>query len=549
LDKDRNEIWKEYTNSFLHSSPAVADLDGDGDMEVVACDSNRVHVLDKNGNDVWSEHLEWLYTSPAIADINEDGYLDVVVVTSGLFDLYVLDGRDGDEIWREQLYLDPFSLCSPPAIGDINKDGDLEIVLCDGEVHVVENDGDEMWSESISEFFSETVQSHVAIADLQGNGGYPEIIVTICTELTLEDDVYVNEVYVLDKNGDVEWSKTLPGIPGAPAIADLNGDGDLEVVVGCADGTSGMVYAWDKNGSQMWSRSTSYPAGSPAIADLDGDGDLEIVVGAGSRVYAWDYSSTTDNRKPWPMFQGNPQSTSLYMLYSIEGYIKYDIGLGIDNADILIGGQDITTSNGSGYYKAENLPVGTYAIEAEKSYHSFTPSVQYVSITGDNESGINFTAPTHSISGYIKEEGPDGAGIEEATVSITGILGEIQVPTGSDGYYIVENLPNGNHTIAPSYLNYGFEPSPSHDGSVYIRGSDKTAINFYTYPIFGYVRRYGTGIGINGIEVKIRDGGPTGPIINTLTTHDCDNNPANPGYYKTGAISGTYTIEASNPTP
>jgi hypothetical protein len=77
-------------------------------------------------------------------------------------------------------------------------------------------------------------------------------------------------------------------IEASPAVADLDGDGRLEIVVGSWDG---RMYVWDDAGRALpgWPRKVGDQIiSSSALVDLDGDDRLDIVVGSKDHhLYGW----------------------------------------------------------------------------------------------------------------------------------------------------------------------------------------------------------------------------------------------------------------------
>ncbi|WP_235549834.1 FG-GAP repeat domain-containing protein [Paenibacillus sp. Soil766] len=78
----------------------------------------------------------------------------------------------------------------------------------------------------------------------------------------------------------------LPGGPAAPAVADVNGDGKLDLVLGAADGRVWLYQgrsaaALDLNqGSAILTLPNHATHAAPAVRDINGDGRLDLVVGS-----------------------------------------------------------------------------------------------------------------------------------------------------------------------------------------------------------------------------------------------------------------------------
>ena len=159
--------------------------------------------------------------------------------------------------------------------------------------------------------------SSPAVADLDGDGTM-EVVGSAYTLFALNGE-----------DGSLQWSVDPPGSrvwPGV-VVADLSGDGDLEIVVASGGGHVAVYNhlgsyepGWPKNPASNEFRSL-------AVDDLDGDGDMEIAVGQArlDKVNVWVFEHTGDIRPGWPQVTDTEGSAA--------GLYNDNIGLGDLDAD------------------------------------------------------------------------------------------------------------------------------------------------------------------------------------------------------------------------
>ncbi|MEM9455711.1 MAG: FG-GAP-like repeat-containing protein [Myxococcota bacterium] len=264
-----------------YASPTVADVDGDGQLEVIIVtwqDPGEIHVLDAQTLGLeWSASLGSLgsFGAPHVSDVDGDGEVEVVVAT--------LDGRvvclsaTGQSQWVADVGA---RLNFEPTVADLRGDGTRQILVTphhdDDPLVVLEGtDGRERgrW------LGVATRRARPQVSDVDRDGR-PEIFVSSRTRGLLS----------LDGEGAVRWRHRFvdpdghqAGGAGSPVVVDLDGDGWREVIAGFEDGSLHVVDAM--RGDLVWRFDTGREEieASPAVGDVDGDGRQEVFVAGHDR--------------------------------------------------------------------------------------------------------------------------------------------------------------------------------------------------------------------------------------------------------------------------
>jgi len=237
----------------------TGDLDGDGDLDLAAV--SRVDYYDYNPGSA---------RSYLIISLNQgDG-------------TFTTDGQN------HPIQNLPRDL----ALGDLDGDGDLDLVTSysyfygydgiryRGTINILKNRGDGYFGPEQAVLpVREGYVVTVAVGDLDGDQD-----LDLVTTANLDFGSQRGDIAVLLNNGKATFTpgaRTTTGrYPIDIAVGDLDGDGDLDVVV--ANQFAYDVSVLLNNGNATFTPGTNFAAGrrpeALALGDLDGDTDLEIVV-------------------------------------------------------------------------------------------------------------------------------------------------------------------------------------------------------------------------------------------------------------------------------
>jgi LruC domain-containing protein/uncharacterized repeat protein (TIGR01451 family) len=332
-----NADWGDSVSTRYFATPVIADVDGDGRAEIIVGNLVRWHLEVYNADGTmragWPQVLQAEVKAAAnVADLDGDGRLEILVGdTRGYLHAF---HHDGTKLagWPVKAGLDPdkpVRILSKPAVADVDGDGAPEVILAlaDGKLYVYAANGalEPGWPMSIGDaadlYGSHTIDSSPTVADIDGDGT-PEILV----------GAYDKHVYAYRGNGTLAWRfATRDVVMSTPAVGDIDpARPGLETVFGSGDR---FVYVVDKDGQLLWRRPTGWTVrSSPLVADIDRDGDLEIVIGGDDRnVWAWHHDGSAV--AGWPQSTGSAVFSSP-VLADVDGDGVAEIVVGSDDMNI-----------------------------------------------------------------------------------------------------------------------------------------------------------------------------------------------------------------------
>jgi hypothetical protein len=398
------------TTNEIHSTPAIADLDGNGRLDIVIAMGGDIHVpkADRENGGVLVYQYDSAWSFSLIKLLSEDG-------TQGWPQPRI------DRVGDDAGYGSPDGLwdgiVTTPALGDLDGDGDLEIVVAgiDRRIHAFHHTGEVVAGWPIYRYNGDNLLrgsyfSSPALGDIDGDD-LPEVIVGTMSppwDGVTDPDYNLGTVWAI--NGD---STNVPGFPltteqyiySSPALGDIDNDGELEIVVGVGWGTSGrqnIVYAWNHDGTPLsnWPRETAgVTMAPPALGDIDNDGTPEVVIGCGNhydsgscnKLYAWNADGSAVSGFPMGPETPNTWMSGAYAMPYSPILADFDGDSDIEIISIHQGSHGISIVDPDGTNSEQRFEASLGGLEA-------SPMVDDV----DNDGQLEILAGGGSSNGVIK---------------------------------------------------------------------------------------------------------------------------------------------------
>jgi len=273
----------------------TADIDGDGDMDVISAGGWYVINSSSGAELVWYEndgqanftkhvitsHGGSLSTPVHATDIDSDGDMDVL---SGNWEGVILYKNDGQANFTKHV-ITSLRACSIHT-DDVDGDGDMDVLCAEsgggikggyvGSLTWYENDG-------LANFTAHMINSDalgarsVYARDLDGDGD---------TDVLLASDLY-NEIAWYENDGQANFTNHVitTDALGAESVyaTDVDGDGDMDVLSASAWDNKIAWYENVGHGGFTIHMITTDALGAESVyaTDVDGDGDMDVLSASG----------------------------------------------------------------------------------------------------------------------------------------------------------------------------------------------------------------------------------------------------------------------------
>jgi hypothetical protein len=285
------------------SSSSFGDVNGDGNLDILVtgwnANANETAVLYLGlGNGDFLEQDAGLigvrYSTNLIGDVNGDGNLDILITGLTAYDrptatLYLGDGSGGFTEHDAGLKGTFFGSVS---FGDVDNNGTLDVILTGEEprfeptARLYLGDGSGGFTQADAGITGVT-RSSSTLGDVNGDGNLDLLITGQATNHRETATLYLGD----GSGGFTPQDVGLTGVEnGSASFGDVNGDGDLDLVITGADAyndPTATLYFGDGTGNftDQDAGLTRVDFSSSSFGDVNGDGILDLIITGDASVF------------------------------------------------------------------------------------------------------------------------------------------------------------------------------------------------------------------------------------------------------------------------
>ncbi len=371
----------------------AADIDGDGDMDIVSASSDDSKVAwyentDGQGNYSTQKliSVEAMGASSVFA-IDIDGDLDMDILSTSFTDNKIAwyENLDGlGTFGTQQVITTNATNAQSVFAADIDGDGDMDVISASGNI----DEGKIAWYENmdgLGNFGTQNIINSnsmgvysVYAADIDNDGDMDVLsAATLSTELVWYENIDSQGQFGLKQNVGFGAHKSVK-------VADIDNDGNKDVISISSNGGNSTI-VWYKNidglgnfGGKQTISLAQLDAYAVFVSDIDNDGDLDIISGL--------YSNQGPSIEWYENLDGEGNFGSANQVNTTSGFTSSIFVADIDNngsADIISASEDRIGFN-------KNLDGnGNFGLHQYFTYNVDIPRAAYAAdIDGDGDLDI-----------------------------------------------------------------------------------------------------------------------------------------------------------------
>ena len=276
---------------YLMGTPAIGNLDEDAFLEVVVSgytSSGDIFIVNHDESSTVIEINEKALGGVSLADFDGDSIDEIVIATESNDMLCVVDY----EGTIDTLYIAEDKFKVSPSVVNVNNQKLIMVGSHDNNFYAFDSSGEIVFS----------VQSSDEINSSAAFLGVDQGVMAIFGS----DD---GQIFSVFPDGSIPegWPIQIDDEVGTASFSDLDGDGSAEIIVPA----NNNIYVFNQDVSNFNSLyfpiQTEFPLTSaPLIHDIDGDDDLELIIGSSLNLIAIDIMSQGGvNSGYWNLYRGN----------------------------------------------------------------------------------------------------------------------------------------------------------------------------------------------------------------------------------------------------